>query len=224
MTYATLLMGMQRAKPSFAMLETSEHRCTIRGTAAASLFAFVRQEFGEASLDRVISTLDPGHKGALLMDLLLTEEPDERVLLPVRLVVDVLARAGELYFADSGGPEELAERVGAFAAGEHQPLMRRLGVDVLRPEQVVRCAPRLWRSYSSCGSLNPTEVGLQTFLLTLEGFHDVHPLWCRCLTGYFREVVRRASGRQARVVEVQCAAEGAPLCEWHGDWNAASLY
>ena len=216
---------MQPAPSTRTMIEIApEHRCTIRGTAAASLFAFVRQEFGEASLDRVVSAMDPGQKGALLMDLVLAEEPDDRVMLPVQLVVDVLGRAGELYFADSGGPEALAERVGVFAAREDQPLMRRLGLDALSPEHVIRSAARLWRSYSSCGSLNPTEVGQRTFLLTLEGFHDVHPLWCRCLTGYFREVVRRVSGRQARVVEVQCTAEGAVLCEWHGDWNAASLF
>lgn len=201
-----------------------DHRCTIRGTAAASLFGYVRQEFGEASFDRVVSALDASHKGALLMDLLLTEEPDERVVLPARLVVEVLERAGELYCGDSGGAEALASRVGAFAAREDQPLMRGLGVAVLSAEQLVRRASRLWRNYASCGSLTPTEVGAHTFLLTLEGFHDVHPLFCRCLTGYFREVMRQASGRQARVIEVQCAADGAPVCEWHGDWNAASLF
>lgn len=207
------------------MLEiAAQHRCTVRGAAAAGLFGFVRQEFGEASLDRLISAVEPEEISALLMDLVLADEPDERARLPVRLLVDVLARAGELYFADWGGAEALAERVGAFAAREDQPLMRQLGVDALEPEGVLRAAARLWRSYSSCGSLNPTEVGQGTFLLTLEGFHDVHPLWCRCLTGYFREVVRRASGRQARVVEVQCAAEGAVLCEWHGDWNGPSLF
>jgi hypothetical protein len=205
-------------------MDDADHRCTIRGTAAASLFGFVRQEFGDASFDRVVSALETGHRGALLMDLLLSDEPDERVVLPVRLVVEVIQRTGELYYGDSGGPEALASRVGAFAAGEDQPLMRRLGIDVLSPEELARNAARLWRSYSSCGCLTPTEVGAHTFLLTLEGFHDVHALWCRCLTGYFREVVRRASGRQARVVEVQCAAEGAPVCEWHGDWDGASLF
>jgi hypothetical protein len=205
-------------------MDDADHRCTIRGAAAASLFGYVRQEFGEASFDRVVSALETHHRGALFLDLLLTEEPDERVVLPVRLVVEVLERAGELYCADSGGPEALAVRVGAFAAREDQPLMRRLGLDVLSAEQLVVSAARLWRSYASCGTLTPTEVGANTFLLTLEGFHEVHPLWCRCLTGYFREMVRRASGRQARVVEVQCASDGAPVCEWHGDWNAASLF
>lgn len=205
-------------------MDAACHRCTIRGTAAASLFRYVRQEFGEASFDRLVSALDAGHKGALLMDLLLTEEPDERVELPARLVVEVLERAGELYCGDSGGAEALAARVGAFAAREDQPLRRRMCAEGLSPEQLVRNAPQLWRKCSSCGSLNPTEVGAHTFLLTLEGFHDVHPLFCRCLTGYFREVVRQASGRQARVVEVQCAADGDPVCEWHADWNAASLY
>jgi hypothetical protein len=205
-------------------MDDSDHRCTIRGTAAASLFGFVREEFGDASFDRVVSALETGHRGALLMDLLLTDEPDERVVLPVRLVVEVIQRTGELYYGDSGGPEELAGRVGAFAAREDQPLMRRLGMDALSSQELVQNASRLWRKYSSCGSLTPTEVAAHTFLLTLEGFHDVHPLWCRCLTGYFREVVRRASGRQARVTEVQCAAEGAPVCEWHGDWNGASIF
>jgi hypothetical protein len=202
----------------------SDHRCTIRGTAAASLFAFVREEFGEASFDRVASALETGHRGALLMDLLMTDAPDDRIVLPARLVVEVIQRTGDLYYADSGGPDALAGKIGAFAAGEDQPLMRRLSLDAVRPEELLRNASRLWRGYSSCGILTPTEVGADTFLLTLEGFHDAHRLWCRCFTGYLREVARRTSGRQSRITEVQCAAEGAPVCEWHGDWNGASLF
>jgi hypothetical protein len=205
-------------------METLVHSCSIRGAAATNMFGYVRQEFGEASFDRLVSGLDGRHMCALLSDLLFAEEPDDRVVLPVRLVVDVLQKAGELYCGDSGGADALAARVGAFAAGEDQPLLRRLGVNVGNPEQLIRSAPRIWRNYATCGSLTPTEQGMRSFLLTLEGFHDAHPLFCRSMTGYFREVLRRASGTQARVVEVQCVTDGAPVCEWHGDWNAASLF
>lgn len=202
----------------------TEHRCTIRGTAAACLLGFLRQEFGDASLDRIAAALAPAHRALLSTELLLGAPVEERSVLPVELVVDVLGRAGEMYCADSGGALALAEGVGAHAAREDRSLLRRLGIEGLAAEHVVRAAPRLWKEYASCGTLTPTEVDSHSFLLSLEGFHDAHPAWCRCLTGYLREVVRRASGRQARVVEVQCVSEGAPVCEWHGDWNAASLF
>jgi hypothetical protein len=215
--------GTGRAQVVPAMPE-AKHHCSIRGSAAGRLLGFLRQELGEASLDRIVSAVDAAQAGAPLVDMLLQDPPDERLVLPVRVSVEVLARAGDLYCSDSGGAPALAERAGAFAAREDQALLKRFGSRVLGTEQLVRSAPQLWHSYASCGNLTPTEVGANTFLLSLEGFHDAQPLWCRCLTGYFRELVQRASGKQARVVEVQCAAEGAPVCEWHGDWNGASLF
>jgi hypothetical protein len=138
--------------------------------------------------------------------------------------VDLLTRAGELHFASAGGPAALAERVGVFAAREDQPLMKQMGVDVQNPEQLVRSAPRVWRNYSSCGSLVPTRLGLRTFSLTLDGLHDVTSLWCRCLTGYFRELLGRACGCEARVLKVRCVADGASACEWQGDWNSSTVF
>lgn len=44
------------------------------------------------------------------------------------------------------------------------------------------------------------------------------------IVGELREALGRTSGRQARMVETQCVTQGAPLCEWAGDWSGSSLF
>src|SRR5262249_11733787 len=151
------------------------------------------------------------------------DQPDSRQAFPVRLLVRLMERVAERYGTD-GGPPALAERIGTFAAYEAQPLLRRLAINLASPPVLVKKAAQLWSNYYSCGSLVCEETGEQSLRLTISDFHDAHPLWCRRLTGYMRELLRRASGRQTRFSEVRCACQGALCCEWTGDWSGSSLF
>jgi hypothetical protein len=200
------------------------HVCTVRGTAAAATFHYISREFGESSLGLVAKELRPRYADVLDLDLLLAEDVDEWTVVPLPLVLDVMQSVGARYLAGAGGPETLAERVGAYAAYEAQPLLRRIVINLANPHTLIRRAAQLWGHYYSCGVLTAEETGERRVRLTVRDFHATHPLWCRRLTGYFREVLQRSSGRQARMRETRCAASGAPACEWQGDWTGSSLF
>ncbi|MGE0452523.1 MAG: hypothetical protein AB7O37_04995 [Vicinamibacteria bacterium] len=202
----------------------SSHACTIRGVAVTATFHYVSRTFGEASLDRVLGELGEKYAGVLDADLLLSDQLDERRVVPVRLIVDVIERAGELYLKDQGGPAALADASGAYAAYEAQPLLRRLIQNLASPESLVRGAASLWKHYYGCGSLVAEQPGPQQVHVVVSGLHDAHPLWCRRLAAYFREALRRSSGRAARMTEVACVFEGADACVFEGDWSGASLF
>lgn len=202
----------------------SEHVCTIRGAAVGSTLDYVAREFGESSLDWAIGELSSAYRDGLDLDLLLGDAPDETVVVPVRLLVDLMHRVGERYMADAGGPAELAERVGVFAAYDAHPILRRVVINLASPHALVQRAASLWSHYYNCGRLTATETGEKSVRLVVDGFHAAHPLWCRRLTGYYREALRRSSGRQARMVETRCVTRGADACEWNGDWSGASLF
>lgn len=200
------------------------HVCTIRGAAVTSTLHYVAREFGESSLGWVIGEIGDSYKDVLDLDLLLAEQVDERAVVPVKLLLDLMDRVGRRYLPDSGGGLELAERAGVYAAYEAQPLLRRIVINLASPQMLVQRAAQLWSHYYNCGVLTSEQLGGKGVRLTVSGFHAAHPLWCRRLTGYYREVLRRSSGRQARMSETQCVTRGAPLCEWKGDWSGSSLF
>jgi hypothetical protein len=202
----------------------SSHSCTIRGVAVTATFHYIARSFGEASLDRVLRELVDKYADVLDVDLLLADQLDERRVVPVRLIVDVIERAGELYLKDQGGPAALADASGAFAAYEAQPLLRRLILNLASPESLIRGAATLWRHYYGCGSLVAEQPGPKRVRMVVAGLHDAHPLWCRRLTAYFREALRRSSGRAAHMSEVACVSRGDERCVFEGDWSGASLF
>jgi hypothetical protein len=203
---------------------TTSHSCTIRGVAVTATFRYIARAFGDASLDRVLHDLGERYRDVLDIELLLADQLDERRVVPVRLIVDVIERVGELYLKDQGGPMALADASGAFAAYEAQPLLRRLILNLANPSTLIRGAASLWTHYYGCGTLVAEEPGAKQVRLVLTGLHDAHPLWCRRLTAYFREALRRSSGRAARMTEVDCSTRGAKACIFEGDWSGASLF
>jgi hypothetical protein len=200
-----------------------EHRCTVRGLAVVTTFHYIARHFGESSLDRIVGELGDEYADALDFDFMLAEQLDARLVFPVRLLVELMERVALRYSTEGGAPA-LAERIGTFAAYEAQPLLRRLVINLASPQVLVKKAAQLWSHYYSCGALVCEETGESSLRLTVSDFHDAHPLWCRRLTGYMRELLRRASGRQTRLSEVRCACQGAPCCEWTGDWSGSSLF
>lgn len=203
---------------------TTSHACAIRGVAVTATFHYIGRAFGQASLDRVLRELGEKYADVLDVDLLLSDQLDERRVVPVRLIVDVIERVGELYLKDQGGPIALADASGAYAAYEAQPLLRRLILNLASPESLIRGAASLWTHYYGCGTLVAEQPAPKQVRMRVEGFHDAHPLWCRRVTAYFREALRRSSGRAARMTETACVTRGADACVFEGDWSGGSLF
>ena len=87
------------------------------------------------------------------------------------------------------------------------------------PHVVLRNVPRMYESQHSVGrrSYERTSTGSAT----IRTFDAADPSLEDCLTavGWLQHAVELSGGREVRVVERQCAARGAPCCEYECSWK-----
>ena len=87
--------------------------------------------------------------------------------------------------------------------------------------KIMKKAQDMWRVYWTVGKMNFVEYNKKKkyAVIRIEGL-SLHPIWCRCMEGYFRSISKLVLGKTNIVCrEVKCLSEGDDFHEYLIGWE-----
>lgn len=185
---------------------------TAKGSVVRSTLNFLRGEFGDDVLARVVGALPDDARASIEH-----AEPTDEVPYPFVLTLWNAADAAI-------GEQDRAwnERAGAFA-------IRSTGVELYsgilkktEPIQFLTQSVSLFRLYYRPGDMECVYEAPGTAVLRLVGFDPATTLFCQRQSGGLRCALTLAGGADPLVRHVRCVLEGDAFCEWELSWKVAA--
>lgn len=179
----------------------------VKGSKISSKFAFVRDEYGEAMVAEVVSSLGPADQEALRMILETGWYPIELYERVMKAICKTAARGNNSVYA----------RIGHHSA-----------------EEVLTTTYRIFRGKSPVDLLNNmvpmhsmiNDPGEMEVLSEREGQCTIKVIEprstetiCRVAHSFYERAVQLCGGANVRVREVKCSARGAAFCQFDITWD-----
>jgi hypothetical protein len=180
----------------------------VKGGALLSRLAFVRENRGEEGVQRVLARLSDEDRGACAQILTggwypfaLNERLDQAVAAEMGMGENVFLLIGEKSAIQNlNGPHKAL-----LSPGDPHGLLRR--------------TPQIYQMYYDTGRRTYDAAGEKKAILRT---YDA-PVFSRqdCLTviGWHRKAIELCGGKQVRVTETKCRANGAEYCEYVCEWG-----
>ena len=180
----------------------------VKGGPLLARLSFVRDQRGEAAVQRVLARLsadDQKVASQLLTGGWYPFELNERLDQAVAAEMGI----GEKVFLMMG--EKSAEQ---NLAGPHRALI--VAGD---PHGLLRRTPQIYQMYYDTGRrtyecTGPNRAVIRTFDASSVSRND-----CLTVVGWHRKAIEICGGRNARVTETRCRANGADICEYVCEWT-----
>jgi hypothetical protein len=113
----------------------------------------------------------------------------------------------------------VGEEVGAASARVNsRGVMLRLGMLLARPENVLRRAVTMWRQFNDAGELSLVKADEGGVEIVITGIPRTPRVFCDTITGWARELIVSAGGKNAVAKHVECRSTGAARCVWIARW------
>ena len=182
---------------------------TVKGSPVRSLQKFIDAELSVPQRDEVLRALPADWSSRLSRPVLATET----------VPVHVLNQFTEAAAKAKGEPvEEFGRRAGREAASDAIKGIYRFFALVLTPPALLSKAATMWSSLYSGGKLSVADQSDRGATIRLSEFPSEVP-GCARITGWIERMAELTGAKNVRVTQTQCAAKGAPLCEWKVSWT-----
>jgi uncharacterized protein (TIGR02265 family) len=183
----------------------------IKGTLLLARLKFLRGK-GEATLEQVIATM-PEKEQRQLRGMILPSSwyPLELLRgLEAAMVAALRYASRTELFVEMGRATASANLTGTGS--------QRVYVRAGDPHFLLRHSPYIYASSHTSGSRSYEPTGEHSAVLRTTR-PDVLREDCLTTIGWLRRAIEIAGGRDVRVVETLCGAEGAPCCEYRCEWR-----
>jgi len=106
-----------------------------------------------------------------------------------------------------------------YAAEQALTTIYKVFYKVGSPEFIITRAARVWSQYYTSGHLQVLPLGPKRVRLLLEDFETPAREHCLSVRGWIEQTLEMSGGRNIRVDELQCRAQGKPQCEFMCSWQ-----
>ena len=180
----------------------------VKGGALLSRFAFVREQRGEEALARVLARLPETDRTACANILTggwypfeLNEHIDAAVAAEMGMGEDVFLLMGEKSALQNlSGPHKAM-----LSTGDPHGLLRR--------------APQIYQMYYDTGRREYESTGDRKAVLRTYDAETISRNDCLTVIGWHRKAIEMCGGRDVKVTETHCRANGASHCEYVCEWS-----
>ena len=185
----------------------------IKGTLLLARLRFLRAK-GEGALEQVIQTMSAEEQRQLRGMILPSSWYPLQLLrgLESAMVAALRYASRTELFRDMGAATATANLTGTGS--------QRVYVRESDPHFLLRHSPYIYASAHTSGSRSYEPTGEHSAVLRTTR-SEVHREDCLTTVGWLGRAIEIAGGRDVRVVETQCSAEGAPCCEYRCEWRPA---
>jgi hypothetical protein len=177
----------------------------VKAQALLNGAAWVRERFGDAELDRVLSVCSPAVQERVATGNAIAWHPVAELDEFLTAVDRTLGR----------GDGKLAEAAGAAAARIN---LRRMGLRIAfflaRPEFIMRRVAGVWRQYNDAGQMRVLEFANGRMVAELVGVTTPSWAFCCSISGWLGEAAIAAGLKRTVVNHLECRSRGGARCVW----------
>jgi uncharacterized protein (TIGR02265 family) len=181
----------------------------VKGAVLKSRLSFVRDEFGEDGLQKVLESLDPEDQNAL------------HGLIPVAwLPFEVGKRLDDAIVRElGGGRPEFFEKLGAASADENLTTMHSAFLAPGDPHAFLAKAPQIYRMYYQTGRREYEQTGDSEGVLTTYEAETFSKADCLTVIGWYKRALELCGANDVRILEDECRARGSDVCRYRVTWQ-----
>lgn len=184
----------------------------IKGLGLQNCLKFIRKEFGEENLKKVIENMEPSEKEILLAE----EKIKAMSWYPHNIYIHLLETSDKIL---GQGDYALCEKEGAFGAGQTFSGIFKVFIAVGNPHFLIRQGPLAYRTICSSGNLEIMELHEKRTVVRIRDCDEPHLAFCNNLRGYFKRLLEMSGGKNVRVKEIKCRCHNEPYCEYSAEWE-----
>ena len=182
----------------------------IKGNIIAARREFVKEHFGEAGWDQVLSSLPPQDQQTLRGTILPTQWfPFETGSQLDKAIVSVLGR----------GDAQVFEDLGKQSAVKSLSQMHKTFLTPGDPQAFMRKADTIYRYYYDTGRREYRETGPDSGVLTTFDAETFSAPDCLTVIGWYKEALRQCGASEVMVTEEECRAKGGACCQYVFSWK-----
>ncbi|HYO78817.1 MAG TPA: hypothetical protein VE010_20315 [Thermoanaerobaculia bacterium] len=182
---------------------------TVKGSPVRSLQKFIDAELTPEQREIVLRSLPPEYAKRFSTPVLATET----------VPVHMLNRFTEEAAKAKGEPlEAFARRAGRDGASEAVKGIYRFFALVMTPAALLGKASQMWKTLYSGGDIRVDEQRNGAARIRLTNFPS-EVAGCARITGWIERLSELTNAKNVRIEKTQCAAKGAPCCEWQLRWS-----
>jgi len=181
----------------------------IKGSIIKSRIEFVRKEFGEAGLSRIMDSL-PEEDQKILGRLVAVAWVDFAV--GKRLDEAIVKELG-------GGGTRVFERLGEASAEVNLSTLHSAFLAPGDPQAFLAKAPQIYRLYYDVGWREYEATGEREGVLTTHDAETFSKPDCLTVVGWYRKALEMCGAKNVRIMEEECRAGGGHVCKYRVSWS-----
>jgi uncharacterized protein (TIGR02265 family) len=185
-------------------------RGSVKGSVIASRLAFVRDERGDPAVERVLAQLTDEQRAVL-----------KGILLPFTWYPFELNEALDFAIAaEFGSGSDIFLRLGARSADDNLgSASQKQYIRDHNPQALLKNTSAIYGVYYDTGhrdyvKLSETSAVLRTFDSLSFSTAD-----CLTVVGWYERALSMCGGKQVRVLQTKCRANGDEICEYECSWT-----
>lgn len=180
----------------------------IKGSIIKSRLEFVRKEFGEEGLSKIMDSLP---------------EEDQKILSRLVAVAwvdfEVGQRLDEAIVKAVGGGTLFFERLGEASAEVNLGTLHSAFLAQGDPQAFLAKAPQIYRLYYDVGWREYESLGEREGVLTTHDAETFSKTDCMTVVGWYRRALEMCGAENVRIVEEECRATGGSVCKYRVTWQ-----
>ena len=181
----------------------------IKGSILKSRLEFVRQEFGDDGLVKIMDSLP---------------EEDSKILGRLVAVAWVDFEVGKrlddtIVKVFGGGSTRFFERLGEASAEVNLTTLHSAFLAPGDPEAFLAKAPQIYRLYYNGGWREYESTGEREGVLTTHDAETYSKPDCLTVVGWYRKALELCGAKNIRIIEEECRATGGDVCKYRVTWQ-----
>ena len=181
----------------------------IKGSILKSRLEFVRKEFGDDGLVKIMDSLP---------------EEDSKILGRLVAVAWVDFEVGKrlddaIVKVFGGGSTRFFERLGEASAEVNLTTLHSAFLAPGDPEAFLAKAPQIYRLYYNVGWREYESTGEREGVLTTHDAETYSKPDCLTVVGWYRKALELCGAKNVRIIEEECRATGGDVCKYRVTWQ-----
>jgi uncharacterized protein (TIGR02265 family) len=185
----------------------NERAVKVKGGALLSRLAFVKEQRGDAGVERVLSRLSNEDRNTC-----------SQILTGGWYPFALNERVDQAIAAEMGMGDKVFVMMGQTSAQQNLTGAHRAIVCEGDPHAMLRRTPQIYQMYYDTGRRTYEKLGdkkavLRTYEAPTFSRHD-----CLTVVGWHAKAIEMCGGKNVRVTETKCRTNGAEFCEYVCEW------
>jgi len=185
-------------------------KAQVKGTAVLGTIRFIKENFGEEGLAKVVGHLAEEDRARM-----------EAVVLssawyPVSFLLAVMRAAKQEFGA---GMPDIITKIGRASADYAHTTVYKLVFKVGSPQWIISKASPIFSSFYDQGKMVVCESGAGFANVEVRDFGEPAPEFCERIAGWCVRTFELSGAKNVQLHHVSCVCKGAKVCRFEGTWD-----